>query len=632
MSKTIDTRRVLIFLGFAFGISWAVALYLYLSGGIVDSPQLLPGISVATALIATIYMWSPALANVFTRLVTKEGWKNTWLPLQFEGRGRFWLLAWLLPPLLTFVGAGIYFLVFPEHFDPTFTFMRQTIATYAAQGNPLPLAPEILVLIQLAQAILLAPVINSLFTFGEEFGWRAYLQPKLLPLGYRRGLLATGAIWGLWHAPLIAMGLNYGFDYAGFPWAGMLGMIIFTMATGVVFGWLTIQGKSVWPAVIAHATINGLAASAILFTHPDAITNDLLGPLPIGILGGLPWILLAVWLLQRGDPRADAKVSRETSPPRASSPSAKSMIFAQGLTKSFGEVLAVDGLDLDIPSGEVFGLLGPNGAGKTTTIRMLTALIEPSAGQAVVAGHRLGDEDNLLRKDVGILTETPGMYQQISAERNLAFFAELYDVEDISGQVERYLRMLGLWGRRSEPVGTFSKGMRQKLAIARALLHEPKVLFLDEPTAGLDPEASKIVREFVSELRSEGRTIVLTTHNLDEADRLCDRIAVFRTSLLALDSPTNLRRQLYGRAVVFHFEALNPAFAEAMEQKSFVREVKTVDNKLVVTLDDPEKRNPELVRELVGLGAELQFVGELRQSLEDVYLQLVRGKGAEVEV
>ncbi len=228
-----------------------------------------------------------------------------------------------------------------------------------------------------------------------------------------------------------------------------------------------------------------------------------------------------------------------------------------------------------------------------------------------------------MRKSVGILTETPGLYEQLSAERNLAFFAELYEVADIPKQVERYLRMLGLWARRSESVGTFSKGMRQKLAIARALLHEPKVLFLDEPTSGLDPEAAHLVRDFVSELRGAGRTIVITTHNLDEADKLCDRVAVLKTRMLAVDTPTNLRRNLFGRAVVFHLAAPKEAFATAVRQKSYVQQADLVDSKLVVKLDDPEKRIPELLRELIGLGAEVQFVGELRQSLEDVYLQLI---------
>ncbi|HEY4718057.1 MAG TPA: ABC transporter ATP-binding protein [Anaerolineales bacterium] len=304
-------------------------------------------------------------------------------------------------------------------------------------------------------------------------------------------------------------------------------------------------------------------------------------------------------------------------------PAHDTMIATRRLTKRFGKVAAVEDLDLEIRAGEVFGLLGPNGAGKTTTIRMLCALIAPSSGEAWVAGYRLGRDDTQLRKTVGILTETPGLYEQLSAERNLSFFAQLYEVEKVDQQVQRYLTMLGLWGRRHEAVGTFSKGMRQKLAIARALLHEPLVLFLDEPTSGLDPEAALVVRDFILELSREGRTIMLCTHNLDEADRLCDRVAVFKTRLLAQDSPTNLRRKLFGRAVVFHLAQVDSAFIAALRQKSYVQGVETVDNKVVVKLDDPELRNPELVQELVALGAQIQFVGEKRQSLEDVYLQLI---------
>jgi ABC-2 type transport system ATP-binding protein len=299
-------------------------------------------------------------------------------------------------------------------------------------------------------------------------------------------------------------------------------------------------------------------------------------------------------------------------------------IVIQKLSKLFDTVQAVENLSVKIQTGEIFGLLGPNGAGKTTTIRMLSALIAPTSGTAWVAGYQVGIQNQDIRQNVGILTETPGMYDQLSAERNLSFFAEMYEVENIPAQVERYLRMLGLWERRFEPVGTFSKGMRQKLAIARALLHEPKVLFLDEPTSGLDPEAARLVRQFIAELREAGRTIVLCTHNLDEADRLCDRIAVFKGTLLALDTPTALRRKLFGRTVVFHLTNMQPQFAQAVEQFDFVQSAKTVDNKLVIGLDDPEVHNPEVVRALVEEGADIQFVGEVRQRLEDVYLKLVK--------
>ena len=299
------------------------------------------------------------------------------------------------------------------------------------------------------------------------------------------------------------------------------------------------------------------------------------------------------------------------------------MIVAKGLTKRFGDVLAVDGLDMDVKPGEIFGFLGPNGAGKTTTIRLLGALVAPTSGKANVAGYEVGREDHEIRRNVGILTESPGMYDRLSAERNLSFFAELYGVEDVAGQVERYLRLLGLWDRRGDVAATFSKGMRQKLAIARAMLHEPKVLFLDEPTAGLDPEMARLVREFIGELKVKGRTIFLCTHNLDEADRLCDRIAVVNTRLLALDTPEALREKLYDRVVVFHLSAAAPTYVKAISEQPFVRSVESRDNKLVVSLEDPERNNPELIRVLVDAGADIQFVGELRHSLEEIYLRLV---------
>lgn len=300
------------------------------------------------------------------------------------------------------------------------------------------------------------------------------------------------------------------------------------------------------------------------------------------------------------------------------------MIETENLTKSFGTNTAVDRLSLDVKEGEVFGFLGPNGAGKTTTVRMLTSLIGPTSGRARVNGFEIGKDDQQVRRSVGILTETPGMYDNLSAEYNLEIYANLYEVSDVKGQVEKYLRMLGLWDRRQDEAGAFSKGMKQKLAIARALLHEPRLLFLDEPTAGLDPEAARLVRDAIEELRKEGRTIFLCTHNLDEADRLCDRVGVFKSRLLVVDTPANLRTQLFGRKVVFHLQALDEAWLPTLRAMPFIKDARGVDNKLVVTLDDPETHNPAILRALVNAGAEVQFVGELRHSLEDVYLQLVK--------
>jgi len=300
------------------------------------------------------------------------------------------------------------------------------------------------------------------------------------------------------------------------------------------------------------------------------------------------------------------------------------MIHTDNLAKKFGAIQAVENLSLDVAEGEVFGFLGPNGAGKTTTVRMLTSLIGPTSGSATVAGFRVGQQDTEIRRTVGVLTETPGMYDNLSAEYNLRIFAELQEVRDVTGQVEKYLKMLGLWERRFDAAGTFSKGMKQKLAIARALLHEPRILFLDEPTAALDPEAAHLVRDFISELKKEGRTIFLCTHNLDEADRLCDRIGVFKTRLLVVDSPANLRASVFGRKVVFHLRLADEGMAHSVQKLPFVREVKVVENKLIVTLEDPESHNPDILRLLVKAGADIQFVGELRHSLEEVYLQLVQ--------
>lgn len=306
------------------------------------------------------------------------------------------------------------------------------------------------------------------------------------------------------------------------------------------------------------------------------------------------------------------------------------MIRTENLTKTFHRgkksepVTAVDNLTLTVEEGEVFGFLGPNGAGKTTTVRMLCSLIGPTSGSAWVGEYQVGRDDQQIRRTVGILTETPGMYERLSAERNLSIFARLYGVADVPGQVEKYLRMLGLWERRFDPVGSFSKGMRQKLAIARALLHEPRVLFLDEPTSGLDPEASRLVRDFIEQLKASGVTIFLCTHNLDEADRLCTRIGIFKTRLVAVDSPANLRKTLFGRKVVFHLQSVQPAWIEQVRALPFVKDVDAIDSRLVVSLDDPEAQNPVIVRCLVEAGAQVQFVGELRHSLEDIYLQMIR--------
>ncbi|OPY26543.1 MAG: Trehalose/maltose import ATP-binding protein MalK [Methanocella sp. PtaU1.Bin125] len=303
------------------------------------------------------------------------------------------------------------------------------------------------------------------------------------------------------------------------------------------------------------------------------------------------------------------------------------MIETKNLSRSFGKTSVVRDLSLSVKAGEVFGFLGPNGAGKTTTVRMLTCLIEPSGGTALVDGLDVSKpkEAMQIRSRVGLLTETPGMYDTLSAYKNLRFYGRLYDVEEprLGSQIEHYLKLLGLWQKKDEPVGSFSKGMRQKMAIARSLLHDPKVLFLDEPTSGLDPEAARLVRDFILELKKEGHTIFICTHNLDEADRLCDRIGIFSGRLLSVDAPSRLKGELYGRQIKIQLRKASAAAAEAVRALPFVRNVEQFDSTLTLNVNSPEQDNPELVRALVRAGADVQFITESSRSLEEVYFKVM---------
>jgi ABC-2 type transport system ATP-binding protein len=302
---------------------------------------------------------------------------------------------------------------------------------------------------------------------------------------------------------------------------------------------------------------------------------------------------------------------------------------ATDLGRRFGERWAVRGVSMDVRRGEVLGLLGPNGAGKTTTVRLLTALIEPTEGRAAVDGFDVVDQADDVRARVGILTETPGLYDKLSATANLDFFGRLYSLPaDVREErIGHYLRLFDLWDRRDEVAGTFSKGMKQKLAIARALLHDPSVVFLDEPTAALDPEAAFIVREAIETLRRAGRTIVLATHNLDEADRLCDRIAFVRGELLRIDSPARLRGELGSRRLVIRLagpatDALVDVAAAAAGPDGR-GQVDATDGRLGIDAQDPERMAPDVVRALVGAGADIVEVHIDQTSLEQVYFEVM---------
>ena len=307
------------------------------------------------------------------------------------------------------------------------------------------------------------------------------------------------------------------------------------------------------------------------------------------------------------------------------------MIEITGLAKRFGSLTAVHDLGFTVGDGEIFGLLGPNGAGKTTTVRMLAGLIGPSEGSVRINGLQLGPDSQRIRGITGILTEAPGLHDKLTARQNLAYYGRLYGMRGgaLRAAVDRYLGVVGMTDAADRRVGGFSKGMRQKIAIARALLHEPDVLYLDEPTSALDPSAAKTIRDFVATLRDAGRSIIVCTHNLDEAERLCDRIGIMRGTLLEVDSPARLRRRNgTARVKVELVGARRPeSFLDLMAGLPFVTAARADDGVLTVEVGDPRGDNPELVRTLVEAGARILAVNEEAATLEQVYLDLVGEAG-----
>ncbi len=302
------------------------------------------------------------------------------------------------------------------------------------------------------------------------------------------------------------------------------------------------------------------------------------------------------------------------------------MLVASELTRRFGNRVAVDGVSLDVRAGEVLGLLGPNGAGKTTTIRMLAGVIAPSSGDVVLDGARVTGRDPALRARVGLLTEQPGLWERLSVELNLLTYARLYGIRDGRRSVAAALDRFGLTGRRTDLAGTLSKGLKQRLALARALLHDPAIVLLDEPTAGLDPESARDVRELVRHLRDSGHAVLLSSHNLDEVERVADRVAVLDTKLLAVDTPGNLRRRLFGRRVRVRVAGDAGRWVSALGH--LAPGAAATGDTLTMGVADPDADTPRVVRTLVEAGAEIREVSMDPASLEDVYLAVVqRGAG-----
>lgn len=311
-------------------------------------------------------------------------------------------------------------------------------------------------------------------------------------------------------------------------------------------------------------------------------------------------------------------------------------IQTRALTRRFGNMLAVDHLNLDIEQGQVFGFLGPNGAGKTTTVRLLNGVLAASEGEARVLGYDVRTEANEIRRHTGVLTETPNLYDPLSGRDNLLFFGELYNVpaERLPGRVDALLDAFGLLNRANDAVEGYSKGMRQRLAILRALLHEPPIVFLDEPTASLDPVAARMVTDMIRNLsHREGRTVFLCTHNLTEAQRLCDRVGVIDHGVLqAVGTPRELANQLWQRLTVEIdlLEPTSPAVAEALARIPAVKAQNADSDVLVIELESKEAI-PDVVSAIAAVGGRIYRVTPREHTLEDIYFQIQDGNGASAE-
>lgn len=305
-------------------------------------------------------------------------------------------------------------------------------------------------------------------------------------------------------------------------------------------------------------------------------------------------------------------------------------ISVENLGKSFNGFTAVNDLTFNVKEGEIFGLLGPNGAGKTTTIRILATLISPTKGHARIGGYDIREDALKIREIIGILTESPSLYDRLTALENMEFFAKAYGVTDKAKRESKTRELLDffqLWDRRNDPVGQYSKGMKQKLAIARALIHEPAILYLDEPTSGLDPQAAKGIRDLMEELsQKEKQTILLCTHRLEDAEKLCDRVMIItKGKSLTIASPQELRHRFTGGhqvsvGVVGHSEDL----LNKLHSLDIVQDVvQNLDGKKISVSLRTENDTPELVRFFVNAGVGIRYVTPVETSLEEAYLELM---------
>jgi ABC-2 type transport system ATP-binding protein len=327
------------------------------------------------------------------------------------------------------------------------------------------------------------------------------------------------------------------------------------------------------------------------------------------------------------EPRADDRLLRRAAAQRREPPQASGapVLVVEHLTKRFGERVAVDDLSFGVAAGEVFGFLGPNGAGKTTTVRMLGTLIAPSSGSAVVAGLPLDRANGVeIRQRIAVMPENPGLYLRLTVAENLEFFAGLYGLRHPEARIGRALEAVNLSGRATDLCGSLSKGLRQRVGLARALLNDPAIVFLDEPTSGLDPVATREVHDLIDGLRSRGVTVFLTTHRLEEAELLCDRVAILNSSLRMIGRPDELRERVFTKALLVRTSHPLSSPEHVFAGVAGVEGWRTDGpGGYELSVSDPRVAAPAVARALVAAGADILSLAEERHSLEDVYLELI---------
>ncbi|MGZ0049500.1 ABC transporter ATP-binding protein [Brevibacillus gelatini] len=301
------------------------------------------------------------------------------------------------------------------------------------------------------------------------------------------------------------------------------------------------------------------------------------------------------------------------------------VIEMKDLKKSFGDKNVLNGISLSIPKGTIFGLLGPNGSGKTTTLRILSCLIEPTSGEVTILGHQISKHKEEIRKKIGCVTESPGVYDKLSVLDNLEFFAACYQIPKAkrASRIEFLLRQFDLWERRNDPAGRLSKGMKQKLSIICAILHDPEVLFLDEVTANLDPVSIRKLKDLIREWAASGKTIIMSSHILTEIDELCHEFAIIKGEVIRLTTPQKFREEWSTYNVILDVGADLQKSEQIIKEAKEVEAYKRVENQFHLRIADPETANPQLVKKLVAADVTVKYITPLSVSLEDSYLSLL---------